>query len=105
MPTDLHTSRKSRTIALARNVAMYLARKHTPLSFPEIARLMGNKNHTTVLLACRRITGHVDQDAEVTWQSAAGLISRSIREIIQRQEEQLRVGGMEAVPALAVSAR
>lgn len=86
---DLHTSRKSRTIALARNVAMFLARKHTDLSLPEIARMMGNKNHTTVLLACRRIQLALDQDAVVTWQSAAGLQSRKLRAIVASQEEQL----------------
>jgi len=104
LPTDLHTSRKSRTIALARNVAMYLARKHTNLSFPEIARLMGNKNHTTVLLACRRITGHVEQNADVSWQTAAGPVTRPVNEIITLQEEQLRVGGMEAAPSFAAPA-
>lgn len=89
-PADLHTSRKSRTIALARNIAMYLARKHTDLSFPEIARLMGNKNHTTVLLACRRITKWLEEDAEVAWESAAGRQSRKLRGLMQSQEEQLR---------------
>ncbi len=88
-PADLHTSRKSRTIALARNIAMYLARKHTDLSFPEIARLMGNKNHTTVLLACRRIAKYLDEDSVVSWQGAAGTLSRKIRELVTCQEEQL----------------
>ncbi|MBN2560573.1 MAG: chromosomal replication initiator protein DnaA [Phycisphaerae bacterium] len=89
-PADLHTSRKSRTIALARNVAMFLARKHTDLSFPEIGRLMGNKNHTTVLLACRRINKLLEEDSEVSWQGVAGRQSRILRELIERQEEQLR---------------
>jgi len=89
-PADLHTSRKSRTIALARNIAMYLARKHTDLSFPEIGRLMGNKNHTTVLLACRRIGKLLEEDAEVSWQSAVGLQRRNLRPLVESQEEQLR---------------
>ena len=88
-PADLHSSRKSRTIALARNVAMFIARKHTGLSLPEIARMMGNKNHTTVLLACRRITGLLNEDAEVGWQSAAGCQSRQLRSIVDSQEEYL----------------
>jgi chromosomal replication initiator protein len=88
-PADLHTSRKSRTIALARNIAMYLARKHTDLSFPEIGRLMGNKNHTTVLLACRRIGKAYDEDAEVSWQAVAGTQTRKIQALIECQEEQL----------------
>lgn len=89
-PADLHTSRKSRTVALARNIAMYLARKHTDLSFPEIARLMGNKNHTTVLLACRRITKLLAEDAEVCWKNVAGDQSRRIKELVGNLEEQLR---------------
>lgn len=88
-PADLHTSRKSRTIALARNIAMFLARKHTDLSFPEIARMMGNKNHTTVLLACRRIGKLYDEDAEVSWPGMAGMQTRKIRELVAAQEEQL----------------
>lgn len=88
-PADLHTSRKSRTVALARNVAMFLARKHTDLSFPEIGRMMGNKNHTTVLLAARRIGQLVQQDAAVDWQGAAGVQSRKITDIVRSLEEQL----------------
>ena len=88
-PADLHTSRKSRTIALARNIAMHLARKHTDYSFPEIARFMGNKNHTTVLLACRRIAGYLDADTEVSWQSAAGPQKRRLRELVEMHEEYL----------------
>ncbi len=88
-PADLHTTRKSRTVALARNIAMHLARKHTQYSFPEIARYMGNKNHTTVLLACRRINNNLAQDADVSWQSAAGVQSRKLRELIELHEEHL----------------
>jgi chromosomal replication initiator protein len=88
-PADLHTSRKSRTIALARGIAMFLARKHTDLSFPQIARLMGNKDHTTVLLACRRIGKLAEEDAEVSWPGAAGKQTRRLRELIAAQEEQL----------------
>ena len=69
---------------------MYIARKHTTLSFPEIGRLMGNKDHTTVLLACRRIGKLVEENAEVAWQGAAGTQSRAIRSLIEAQEEQLR---------------
>lgn len=87
-PADLHTSRKSRTIALARNIAMFLARKHTDLSLPEIARVMGNKNHTTVLLACRRINGLITADDTVNWPGAAGMQTRKIREIVKALEEQ-----------------
>lgn len=89
-PADLHSSRKSRTVALARNIAMYLARKDTPLSFPEIARVMGNKNHTTVLLAHRKIKRQLEEDARVAWLAAVGEQTAPLREIVARIEEQIR---------------
>ena len=88
-PADLHTSRKTRTIALARGVAMYLARKHTDLSFPEIGRAMGDKNHSTVILANRRIAGMLAEDRTVHRQTAAGRSEERLREIIARIEQQL----------------
>ncbi len=89
-PSDLHSSRKSRTIALARNIAMYLARVHTPFSFPEIARMMGNKNHTTVLLAHRKIKGMLETDAAAIWFSASGEQSSPARGLVAKIEEQIR---------------
>ncbi len=88
-PADLHTSRKSRTIALARGVAMYLARQSTDMSFPEIGRFMGNKNHSTVLLACRRIKNLVKEDSMVKWLTAAGEREMSIRAVLSELGEQL----------------
>jgi chromosomal replication initiator protein len=88
-PADLHTSRKTRTIALARGIAMYLARKHTDMSFPEIGRFMGNKNHSTVILATRKIQQMLDGDAVVVRQTPAGLKEERLREIAQQLEEQL----------------
>lgn len=87
-PADLHTSRKSRTIALARGIAMYLARKHTDLSFPEIGRLMGKKNHSTVLLACRRIGQMIGDGTAVSWTSAGGPRCKNIRTIVEDIEAQ-----------------
>lgn len=88
-PADLHTSRKSRTIALARGIAMYLARKHTDMSFPEIGRFMGNKNHSTVLLACRRITQLVERDGLARWITGRGDQERRVQEVLSELEEQL----------------
>ncbi len=87
-PADLHTSRKSRTIALARGIAMYLARKHTDMSFPEIGRFMGGKNHSTVILACRRITQAMTTGATVQWTSSGGPRSKDINVIVEDIEAQ-----------------
>ena len=87
-PADLHTSRKSRTIALARGIAMYLARKHTDMSFPEIGRFMGNKNHTTVLLACRRISKLLQEDAPARWMTPTGQKEQNLAVLLDELEEQ-----------------
>ena len=88
-PADLHTSRKTRTIALARGIAMYLARKHTEMSFPEIGRSMGNKNHSTVILANRKIQQRLTRDEMVCRQTAAGPREERLRDIVVKIEKQL----------------
>jgi chromosomal replication initiator protein len=88
-PADLHTSRKTRTIALARGIAMYLARKHTEMSFPEIGRFMGNKNHSTVILANRKISKLLAEDAMVSRQTPAGPQEERLRDTVEKIEEQL----------------
>ena len=91
-PADLHTSRKSRTIALARGIAMYLARKHTDMSFPEIGRFMGNKNHSTVILANRRISKKIQEESRVRWLTPAGQKEQSLVTIVEELEEQFGTG-------------
>jgi chromosomal replication initiator protein len=96
-PADLHTSRKSRTIALARGIAMYLARKHTDMSFPEIGRFMGNKNHSTVILACRRISKMMQANATVSWMTPEGQKGQNLARLMDELEEQCC--GCSASPA------
>jgi len=86
---DLHTSRKTRTIALARGIAMYLARKHTDMSFPEIGRFMGNKNHSTVILANLKIGQMLKDDQIVQRQTPAGFRGERLRDIVDGLEGQL----------------
>jgi len=64
---DIASARKSRQISLARQVTMILARELTGLSFSDIARGLGNKNHTTVLAACRKWQQLVKTAAAVIW--------------------------------------
>jgi chromosomal replication initiator protein len=87
-PADLHTSRKSRTIALARGIAMYLARKHTDMSYPEIGRFMGNKNHSTVILARRRISKMLQENAPARWMTPSGEKEQNLAALIEDLEEQ-----------------
>lgn len=104
-PADLHTSRKTRTIALARGTTMYLARKHTSLSFPEIGRFMGNKNHSTVILACRRIDNALRADEPARWTTPCGIKERSLAVIVSELEEQLALPHGLTKPAALETAK
>lgn len=87
-PADLHSSRRTRTISAARMVAMYLARQHTNMSFPEIARAMG-KNHSTVVLAVQRLQKRLAAGEAIQWASPAGPKSVPAEELIQRLAAQM----------------
>ena len=53
---DLYGSSRSAQIATARQIAMYLCRERTSLSLPKIGQLFGNRDHTTVMYACKKIS-------------------------------------------------
>ncbi len=53
--SDLHSKRRTVSVARPRQVAMALAKELTTHSLPEIGDAFGGKDHTTVLHACRRI--------------------------------------------------
>tara|TARA_R110000737_G_scaffold340221_1_gene362877 strand:+ start:9172 stop:9870 length:699 start_codon:yes stop_codon:yes gene_type:complete len=56
---DLRGNRRTREIVLVRQLSMYLCYKLTLLSYPSIGRLFGDRDHTTVLNACRNIDGFI----------------------------------------------
>ncbi|MBW8036582.1 MAG: chromosomal replication initiator protein DnaA [Planctomycetes bacterium] len=64
---DIHSSKKDRTVSQSRAFSMYLARRYTKMSYPEIGKLMGGKNHATVILAFRKIEDLLARNAEVKW--------------------------------------
>ena len=88
-PANIHSSKKDRTVALARHFSMYLVRKHTKMSSSEIGRVMGNKNHATVLLACRKVEDLIAQNADVHWQGPTGNKVSRARTILANLEESL----------------
>ena len=59
---ELKTRRRSKNIVLSRQVAMYLSRKLTDASLPEIARVFGGKDHTTVLYAYNKIESELKKN-------------------------------------------
>ena len=52
---DLHSKRRTRSVARPRQIAMALAKHLTSHSLPEIGDAFGGRDHTTVLYACRKI--------------------------------------------------
>lgn len=63
-PEDIRGKRRTRDIAFARQVAMYLARNLTELSLPKIGVEFGGRDHTTVLHAIKKIEGITAQNSE-----------------------------------------
>jgi len=63
--SDLHSRRRSRSVARPRQVAMSLAKELTNHSLPEIGESFGGKDHTTVLHACRKIKELNESDADI----------------------------------------
>nr|WP_306171789.1 chromosomal replication initiator protein DnaA [Microbacterium oleivorans] len=53
---DLYGSSRSQAVATARQIAMYLCRERTSLSLPKIGQLFGNRDHTTVMYAYKKIS-------------------------------------------------
>jgi chromosomal replication initiator protein len=63
--SDMHSKRRSRNVARPRQVAMALAKDLTQMSLPEIGEAFGNRDHTTVLHACRKIASLRKQDTSL----------------------------------------
>ena len=61
--SDMHSKKRSRNIARPRQVAMALAKDLTQMSLPEIGEAFGNRDHTTVLHACRTIASLRSRDS------------------------------------------
>lgn len=64
-PLDLISARRARAVARPRQIAMYLAKRLTTRSLPEIGRKFGGRDHSTVIHAVKRIESLRDSDREV----------------------------------------
>jgi len=60
---DMVSARRARAVARPRQVAMFLAKQLTSRSLPEIGKKFGNRDHTTVMHACSRITELMGADS------------------------------------------
>ena len=62
---EMLSQRRSRPLARPRQIAMYLAKKMTTRSLPEIGRRFANRDHTTVIHAVKTITRLSEKDDEM----------------------------------------
>lgn len=60
--SDMHSARRSRSVARPRQVAMYLSKQLTSRSLPEIGRKFGGRDHTTVMHAVKKIEELMGED-------------------------------------------
>jgi chromosomal replication initiator protein len=75
---DLKGPKRHRAIAHPRMIAMFLARKLTNMSFPEIGSRFGGKDHSTVISAVRKIERLCGEDPSV--RSVVGTIESHLRQ-------------------------
>ena len=87
-PADIHSSRRTRTVSTARMVAMFLGRRQTRMSYPEIGRFMG-KNHSSVVLAVQRMERLLETKGDVSWMSPMGPKSMRASKLIELLKEQI----------------
>jgi len=62
---EMSSARRARAVARPRQVAMFLAKRLTSRSLPEIGRKFGNRDHTTVLHGVRRIEELIQSDVSL----------------------------------------
>ncbi len=63
-----HSPKRTREIAQARQIAMYLAKQHTKAPLTAIGQAIGGKNHATVLHACKAIANLMETDKQLKHQ-------------------------------------
>ena len=63
--SDLLSKDRHKSVAFARQVAMYLCRQRLKCGFPELGRAFGNRDHTTVMSAVRRVEALRQRDPQV----------------------------------------
>ena len=75
---ELHSKKRTREIAFPRQVAMYLCRKLTEDSLPNIGNFFGGRDHTTVLHAFNTISAKRESDKK---------LDKTIQELIDRIQQ------------------
>lgn len=78
--SDIKSQKKNKNLVFARQIAMYLARKLTALSFPDIGEKVGGRDHSTVIYANNKMKKACDED-------------KNLKKIVQDIEDALQQRG------------
>lgn len=63
--SDIRSENRTRKLSVPRQICMYLMRRHLLMSYPEIGKFMGGKDHTTILHGVTRIGELMRTDPEI----------------------------------------
>jgi chromosomal replication initiator protein len=63
--SDIISKRRTKNLSFPRHVAMYLCRKHTTASYPEIGEHFGGRDHSSVIHAASVVSSKLSTDAKV----------------------------------------
>lgn len=74
--SDMKSPKRLKSLAYPRQIAMYLCKKHSKSSFPEIGGKFGGKDHTTVMYACKKIEKLIQADPDL--KQEIGILEKSI---------------------------
>jgi len=77
--SDIKSHKKNKNLVLARQVAMYLSRRMTSMSFPDIGEKIGGRDHSTVIYSCNKMKKVMEEDVNFK------KFVRELEEIIQNK--------------------
>ena len=77
---ELKSNQKQKKVSEPRQIAMFLSRKYTSSSFPEIGNRFGGKNHSTVVHAVKNVEKKISKDPSVS--NAVAAISTTLEKFI-----------------------
>jgi len=64
-PAEIYSKDKSRNYSYPRQIVMYLSRRLTDISVTEIGRILGNRDHSTVLHGYDKVVGDMKKDSSL----------------------------------------
>ncbi|MFY9141247.1 MAG: chromosomal replication initiator protein DnaA [Thermacetogeniaceae bacterium] len=62
---DFKSRRRTKNVAIPRQIAMYICREMTDASLPKIGQEFGGRDHTTVIHACEKVKEYIENDASI----------------------------------------